>query len=83
MGFFDFMTEDIAIDLGTANTLIIHNDKVVIGLDLKPGLKEVSVQGIFENGMELRDGYSGKKVTVENEKVSIDSGLSIVLLEQI
>ena len=24
------MTEDIAIDLGTANTLIIHNDKVVI-----------------------------------------------------
>ena len=24
MGFFDFMTEDIAIDLGTANTLIIH-----------------------------------------------------------
>ena len=30
MGFFDFVTEDIAIDLGTANTLIIHNDKVVI-----------------------------------------------------
>ena len=30
MGFFDFMTEDIAIDLGTANTLIVHNDKVVI-----------------------------------------------------
>jgi actin-like ATPase involved in cell morphogenesis len=29
-GIFDFMTEDIAIDLGTANTLIIHNDKVVI-----------------------------------------------------
>ena len=30
MGFFDFMTQDIAIDLGTANTLIIHNDKVVV-----------------------------------------------------
>ena len=30
MGFFDFMTEDIAIYLGTANTLIIHNGKVVI-----------------------------------------------------
>lgn len=64
-------------------TRTLNNDKVVIGLDLKPGLKEVSVQGIFENGMELRDGYSGKKVTVENGKVSIDSGLSIVLLEQI
>lgn len=30
MGFFDFFTEDIAIDLGTANTLIIHEDKVVV-----------------------------------------------------
>ena len=30
MGFLDFMTQDIAIDLGTANTLIIHNDKVVV-----------------------------------------------------
>ncbi len=30
MGFFDFMTEDIAIDLGTANTLIIHEGKIVI-----------------------------------------------------
>jgi rod shape-determining protein MreB len=30
MGFFDFLTEDIAIDLGTANTLIIHNNKVVV-----------------------------------------------------
>ena len=30
MGFFDVFTEEIAIDLGTANTLIIHNDKVVV-----------------------------------------------------
>ena len=30
MSFFDFMTEEIAIDLGTANTLIIHQDKVVV-----------------------------------------------------
>ena len=30
MGFFDFLTEEIAIDLGTANTHIIHNDKVVV-----------------------------------------------------
>lgn len=30
MGFFDFFTQEIAIDLGTANTLIIHNDKVVV-----------------------------------------------------
>ncbi len=30
MGFFNFYTEEIAIDLGTANTLIIHRDKVVV-----------------------------------------------------
>lgn len=30
MGFFDFFRQEIAIDLGTANTLIIHNDKVVV-----------------------------------------------------
>ncbi len=30
MGLFNFLTQDIAIDLGTANTLIIYNDKVVV-----------------------------------------------------
>jgi rod shape-determining protein MreB len=30
MNFFNFFTQEIAIDLGTANTLIIHNDKVVV-----------------------------------------------------
>jgi len=30
MGFFNFLTEEIAIDLGTANTLIIHKGQVVV-----------------------------------------------------
>lgn len=30
MGFFSFLQQEIAIDLGTANTIIIHNDKVVV-----------------------------------------------------
>ncbi|MBL0911309.1 MAG: rod shape-determining protein [Bacteroidia bacterium] len=30
MGLFDFLTQEIAMDLGTANTIIIHNDKVVL-----------------------------------------------------
>ena len=30
MALFDFLTQDIAIDLGTANTIIISNDKVVV-----------------------------------------------------
>lgn len=30
MGFFSFLTQEIAIDLGTANTIIIYNDKIVV-----------------------------------------------------
>ena len=30
MGFLSFRTQEIAIDLGTANTVIIHNDRVVV-----------------------------------------------------
>ncbi len=30
MGFFSFLTQEIAIDLGTSNTVIIHNDRVVV-----------------------------------------------------
>ena len=41
MGLFDFMTEEIAIDLGTANTLIIHNDKVVVD---EPSIVAINVR---------------------------------------
>ena len=30
MGFFSFLQQEIAMDLGTANTIIIHNDKIVV-----------------------------------------------------
>lgn len=30
MGWFSFLTQEIAIDLGTANTIIIHHDKIVV-----------------------------------------------------
>ena len=30
MGAFSFLNKEIAIDLGTANTIIIYNDKVVV-----------------------------------------------------
>ena len=64
-------------------TRILDTDKVLIGLDLKSGLKEVSVEGVFENGTNLHDAYSGKNVKVENGKVSLDTEFYIVLLEKI
>ena len=30
MALFNFLTKEIAIDLGTANTVIMYNDKVVV-----------------------------------------------------
>lgn len=30
MGLFNFFVQDLAIDLGTANTIIIHNDEIVV-----------------------------------------------------
>ena len=63
-------------------TRTLNADKVLIGLDLKPGIKEISVQGIFENGTKLKDTYSGKIIKVENGKAAVDSQFSIVLLEK-
>jgi alpha-amylase len=56
-------------------------DKVVIGLDLPKGQKEISVGTIFEDGTKLRDAYSRKEAVVSNGKVFIDTEFDIVLLE--
>jgi rod shape-determining protein MreB len=41
MGLFSFLTQEIAIDLGTANTLIIMNDKVVVD---EPSIVAIDIQ---------------------------------------
>ena len=64
-------------------TRTFNTDKVLIGLDLKAGMKEVDVTGIFENGTKLRDAYSGQTIKVENGKASLNSEFSIVLFEKI
>ena len=30
MGLFSFLQQEISMDLGTANTILIHNDKIVV-----------------------------------------------------
>lgn len=64
-------------------TRTFNTDKVLIGLDLNTGTKEVSVTGIFENGTKLRDAYSGKTIKVENGKAIINTEFSLVLFEQV
>ena len=63
-------------------TRTFNNDKVLIGLDLKSGLKEISTTGIFDNGTKLRDAYSGKTIKIENGKAVIDTPFSVVLFEK-
>ena len=58
-------------------------DKVIIGLDVKEQLKEVNVAGVFTEGTQLRDFYSGASMPVINGKVSFSSNSPIILLEKI
>jgi rod shape-determining protein MreB and related proteins len=64
MGFFDFFTSDIAIDLGTANTLIIHKNKIVVD--------EPSIIAIDKNTNKVlaigRDAMQMHEKTHENIK---------------
>ncbi len=57
-------------------------DKIVAGINLPKGLKEISVASIFENGQKLRDFYSKQMVEVKEGKVRFSSDFDIVLLEK-
>ena len=56
-------------------------DRVVVGLDMKKGRKELNVSSVFKEGLILRDAYSGQSTTVINGKAVIDSDFDIVMLE--
>ncbi len=58
------------------------SDKVVVGLDMPIGKKEISVDNIFKNGTQVKDSYSGKNAFVVKGKVTINSEFGIVLLEK-
>jgi rod shape-determining protein MreB len=57
MGLFDFLTSDIAIDLGTANTLIIHKDKIVVDEPSIIALDKISgkVLAIGHKAMQMHE----------------------------
>ncbi|WP_027377507.1 alpha-amylase family glycosyl hydrolase [Kaistella palustris] len=64
-------------------TRIYKEDKVLVGLDLASGEKNVNVNGIFENGTVLRDAYSGKNTKVRNGYAEITTDFSLVLFERL
>ena len=60
----------------------LQNDTVVVGLDLEPGTKTIQVGNAFEDGVKIRDAYSGTNSEVQNGSVTINSEFDVVLLEK-
>jgi alpha-amylase len=58
-----------------------YTDTIVVGLDLAKGKKTIATGTIFQNGVTVKDAYSGKEAVVANGKVTIDSEFDLVLLE--
>ena len=58
------------------------NDSVVVGIDLQVGKKELFVEDTFANGTKLIDSYSNTEVEVKNNKVTLTTPYTMVLLEK-
>ncbi len=58
------------------------NDRILVGLDLPLGKKEISVGNLFQNGTKVKDAYSGKTAVVSNGKITITTNYSILLIEK-
>ena len=59
----------------------MHEDILAaVGMDLETGTQSLEVQGVFEDGQELYDYYSGKEATVTKGKVSVETEAGLVLL---
>jgi alpha-amylase len=57
-----------------------YSDRVVVGMQMEPGKKIIELNGVFGEGIVLRDYYSGVKVTVKKDKAIVDSPFETVLL---
>lgn len=58
-----------------------YKDKVVVGLDLPEGKKNLSVKGFFGDGTKLYDTFSETYTTVENGSIVLENDSHIALLE--
>ena len=56
------------------------HDRVVVALDQGAGAKTIPVFGVFSDGTELVDAYSGMRGTVRDGAISITTGFEVVLL---
>ncbi len=57
-------------------------DRVLVAMDQGEGAKTIPVFGVFTDGTELLDGYSGAKGTVGQGKISLTTAFGLVLLSE-
>mgnify|MGYP001296841927 CR=1 FL=1 len=83
MGFFDFMTQEIAIDLGTANTLIIHNDKVVALVHNADGRRSdrrlMSMNAVCDELIVLKNKLWRYHSPIHSDQAALDRSLVVLL----
>jgi alpha-amylase len=56
------------------------SDRVLVAMDQGAGSKTIPVFGVFPDGSELMDAYSGEIGTVTNGEISLVTGSGLVLL---
>ena len=57
-----------------------HSDRVLVAMNQGEGSKTIPVFGVFPDGTELLDAYSGATDTVRNGKISLATESGLVLL---
>lgn len=72
----------ISEENGLIFSRIRKEDRIIAGINLPKGHKELNVSSIFKDGEKLIDFYSNQNLEVKDGKVTLDSEFDIVLLEK-
>lgn len=57
-----------------------YTDTVVVAIKNAVGIQAITVAGVFEDGQQLQDGYTGQTYTVQNGQVQLEMVTPVVLL---
>jgi len=58
------------------------SDRVIVAMDLEPGAKTIFLYGLFPEGTELIDAYSGETAMVVDGKIELVTAHGLVLLSE-
>ncbi len=61
----------------------MNSDKVLIGIDMNKGKKTIAIYNVFKNGEILKDYFSDTLVTVQNNRIVLDTNHDVILLGKV